>query len=180
MTNFTGCPSSGQESLACLRRASIGEILRASTYRAKTLNRRPAGTIIAALNQVRGGVSPVVDGPSGILPDLPGTLIAEGRFNKVEFMGGHCTNDGRTFVGGTPDQFVTDQDIIDRTFSRLGSHVVRILDPFFAVDVGLTHFISDQRNDNASAFAVSRAWRTRKPIYNAVRARLRNCARLCV
>lgn len=83
------------------------------------------GTIIAAINQVRGGVSPVVDGPSGVLPDLPGTLISEGRFNKVEFVGGHCTNDGRTFVGGTPDQFVTDQDIIDRTFSRLGPHVVR-------------------------------------------------------
>lgn len=110
------------------------------------------GTIIAAINQVRGGVSPVVDGPSGILPDLPGTLIAEGRFNKVEFVGGHCTNDGRTFVGGTPDQFVTDQDIIDRSFSRLGSHVVRARTLFRAVVFNL---ICIQKTNETIAKALS-------------------------
>ncbi len=36
----------------------------------------------------------------------------------MDFIGGHCTGDGNTFVGGTPSQFVTDDDIRVRVFSR--------------------------------------------------------------
>lgn len=92
--------------MTCLRNASVG-------------------AIVAAINHVQEGmVSPVVDGPNGFLPQLPATLITAGNFSKVEFVGGHCTNDGRTFVGGQPSQFVTDQDVATRVFSRWGSHIV--------------------------------------------------------
>ena len=41
-------------------------------------------------------------------------------------------NDGRTFVGGSPEDFVTDEDVVTRVFSRWGSHIVsgRILNEF--------------------------------------------------
>ena len=65
---------------------------------------------------------PVVDG--SFLPDLPSVLIAQGRIAAVEFTGGHCTNDGRTFVGGTPTDFVTDADVVSRVFGRFGNLVV--------------------------------------------------------
>ena len=81
------------------------------------------GAIVSALNKANlGRVAPVVDG--SFLPDLPSVLIEQGRFAAVDFVGGHCTNDGRTFVGGAPSDFVTDQDIATRVFSRWGNHVV--------------------------------------------------------
>ena len=81
------------------------------------------GAIVSALNKANlGRVAPVVDG--SFLPDLPSILIEHGRFAAVDFVGGHCTNDGRTFVGGAPSDFVTDQDIATRVFSRWGNHVV--------------------------------------------------------
>ncbi|KAF9493212.1 alpha/beta-hydrolase [Pleurotus eryngii] len=45
-------------------------------------------------------------------------LIASGKFNNIEFIGCHCTNDGRTFVGGTPEQFNTEDDIRRLLFAR--------------------------------------------------------------
>lgn len=71
-----------------------------------------------------GRVSPVVDGPNGFLPQLPSRLITNGQFNKVDFIGGHCSNDGRTFVGGSPSQFVTDNDVTTLVFERWGTHIV--------------------------------------------------------
>ena len=86
------------------------------------------GAIVSAINQVvPGKASPIVDGPSGILPKLPATLISEGLFAPVDFIGGHCTNDGRTFVGGSPQDFVTDEDVTERVFSRWGEHIVSTL-----------------------------------------------------
>lgn len=80
---------------------------------------------MAAINHASlGGFGPVVDGT--FLPDLPSVLFAQGRFAAVDFVGGHCTNDGRTFVGGTPADFVTDADIIARVFSRWGNQVVSV------------------------------------------------------
>ncbi|KAJ8688755.1 hypothetical protein PTI98_013510 [Pleurotus ostreatus] len=66
------------------------------------------GAIVSAINQ--NTVIPVIDGPGGFLPDLPSRLIASGKFSNVEFIGGHCTNDGRTFVVSTPEQFNTEDD----------------------------------------------------------------------
>ncbi|KAG9218092.1 hypothetical protein CCMSSC00406_0010251 [Pleurotus cornucopiae] len=64
--------------------------------------------IVSAINH--NTVIPMIDGPGGFLPDLPSRLIASGKFNNIEFIGGHCTNDGRTFVVGTPEQFNTEDD----------------------------------------------------------------------
>ncbi|KDQ29931.1 hypothetical protein PLEOSDRAFT_154655 [Pleurotus ostreatus PC15] len=90
-----GC--SGRNVMQCLRNASIG-------------------AIVSAINHA--SVPPVIEGPGGFLPDLPSHLIVSGRLNNVGFIGGHCTNDGRTFVGGTPAQFVSEDDIRRLLFAR--------------------------------------------------------------
>ncbi|KAI5121432.1 hypothetical protein M0805_006193 [Coniferiporia weirii] len=106
---FIGCPSSGSQALSCLREASVG-------------------AIVGAINHPGiGSFTTVVDGPEGFLPALPSDLITSGNFSTVEFLGGHCTNDGRTFVGGTPDEFVTDADVARLVFARWGSHVTNEL-----------------------------------------------------
>lgn len=71
-------------------------------------------------------LAPVVDGPSGILPELPNTLITSGKFSSVDFIGGHCTTEGRTFVGGRPQDFVTDADVARLVFKRWGTHIVSL------------------------------------------------------
>ncbi|KIP02556.1 hypothetical protein PHLGIDRAFT_44347, partial [Phlebiopsis gigantea 11061_1 CR5-6] len=94
VTKVVGCPSSGSDAMPCMRNASLG-------------------AIVSAVNQANlGRVAPVVDGK--FLPDLPSVLIEQGKFAAVDFVGGHCTNDGRTFVGGSPSDFVTDDDITTR------------------------------------------------------------------
>ncbi len=71
--------------------------------------------------------SPVIEGPTGFLPGLPSRLIESGNFSTVEFIGGHCTNDGRTFAGGAPEDFVTDSDIKRLVFSRWPAVVYYLL-----------------------------------------------------
>ncbi|KAJ3729523.1 Alpha/Beta hydrolase protein [Lentinula raphanica] len=98
---FVGCPSSGTEMFSCMRNASIGAIVGA-------INSIPAGKF-----------SPVVEGIGGFMPDLPSRLIHSGNFSTVEaLIAGHCTGDGKTFAGGSPNQFVTDEDIKDIVFTR--------------------------------------------------------------
>uniref|UniRef100_A0A0W0G2Y9 Carboxylic ester hydrolase n=1 Tax=Moniliophthora roreri TaxID=221103 RepID=A0A0W0G2Y9_MONRR len=99
---FMGCPASLNDSLtlACMRNASLGAIVSA-------INRTPNGEI-----------APVVEGSGGFLPDLPSRLIMAGNFSVVEYMGGHCTGDGKTFAGGSPDQFQTEEDVKRIVFLR--------------------------------------------------------------
>lgn len=87
----------------------------------KSIDLRPlkSGELVSATNRSpNGAFAPIVDGPSGIMPDLPSRLITQGRFNRIDFIGGHCTGDGNTFAGGNPSQFTTEQDIRTRVFSR--------------------------------------------------------------
>ncbi|EJD05094.1 alpha/beta-hydrolase [Fomitiporia mediterranea MF3/22] len=105
VTEVVGCPNSGPQAMPCLRNASLG-------------------SLVAATNAVAlGGLAPVVDGSSGILPQLPNRLITSGDFSLVDFMGGHCSTEGRTFVGGPPQDFNTDADIARLVFERWGTHV---------------------------------------------------------
>ncbi|KAL0576629.1 hypothetical protein V5O48_005359 [Marasmius crinis-equi] len=99
---FIGCPTTGGslDTLDCMRNASLGAIVSA-------INRTP-----------NGEMAPVVEGPGGFLPDLPSRLIASGNISAVEYNGGHCTGDGKTFASGSPDQFVTDDDVKRIVFSR--------------------------------------------------------------
>jgi len=77
------------------------------------------GAIVSAINRIpNGAFAPVIEGANGFLPDLPSRLIASGKINNVEFVGGHCTGDGKTFAGGSPDDFQTDDDIRRIVFSR--------------------------------------------------------------
>ena len=81
------------------------------------------GALVSAVN-LAGSFTPVVDGPNGFLPGLPSELFAAGNYANVDFIGGHCTNDGRTFVNGLPSDFVSDSDIIQRTLARWDVHMV--------------------------------------------------------
>lgn len=97
---FAGCPTSGKEAMACLRGASVG-------------------ALVSAINRVpNGAFAPIIEKPSGFLPGLPSRLIAAGKFNKVDFVGGHCTGDGKSFTGGKPEDVKTDDDIRRVVFSR--------------------------------------------------------------
>ena len=57
---------------------------------------------------------PVVDG--AFVPDIPANLIRRGRFSRVDFLAGHCTNDGRTVVAIAPGNFTTNRDIVTKVF----------------------------------------------------------------
>ncbi|KAG6884628.1 hypothetical protein C0993_009433 [Termitomyces sp. T159_Od127] len=97
---FAGCPTAGKQAMDCLRSASVG-------------------ALVSAVNRVpNGAFAPVIDGPNGFLPDLPSRLIARGNFSAIDYVGGHCTGDGKTFASGEPSSFVTDEDIRRIVFSR--------------------------------------------------------------
>ena len=42
--------------------------------------------------------APVIDGPEGLIPDLPSKLYAEGRFAPIPFIAGTNLDDGRGTV----------------------------------------------------------------------------------
>jgi carboxylesterase type B len=93
MTATVGCASSNTSTMACLRAAPLSAIVAA-------VNGKPAACKFL----------PIIDG--GFLPDYPSRLLARGRFHKMPFVGGHCTDDGSIFVGApsgitnTTDGFV--------------------------------------------------------------------------
>ncbi|KAF5380772.1 hypothetical protein D9757_007114 [Collybiopsis confluens] len=98
---FIGCPTAGTATFECMRNASTG-------------------AIVGAINFIPNGkFAPVVEGPGGFVPDLPSRLIRSGNFSSVDtLIAGHCTGDGKTFASGSPDEFVTDDDIKRIVFSR--------------------------------------------------------------
>ncbi|EJD05041.1 alpha/beta-hydrolase [Fomitiporia mediterranea MF3/22] len=105
VTEVVGCPSSGLQAMSCLRNASVS-------------------AIVAAINAVSGpGVVPTIGGPGSILPELPSTLIRSGNFSTVDFIGGHCTDDGRWFLPGTPADYKTDADVIRLVFGSWNAQV---------------------------------------------------------
>ncbi|TFY63048.1 hypothetical protein EVJ58_g3474 [Rhodofomes roseus] len=75
-----GCPDNSTETMPCLRAA-------------------PLSAIVAAVNGKPSACKylPIID--EDFLPDYPSTLIREGKFHKMPFIGGHCTDDGSIFVG---------------------------------------------------------------------------------
>ncbi|KAJ7503930.1 Alpha/Beta hydrolase protein [Mycena galericulata] len=116
VVTYGGCPASGTDAMPCLRNASLGMY--------KSVNNPlfiliRAGAIVSGINRVpNGAFAPVIEGPDGFLPDLPSRLITAGKISNAEFVGGHCTGDGKSFAGGSPDNFQTDDDIRQRVFSR--------------------------------------------------------------
>jgi len=86
------------------------------------------GAIIAAVNTVNPGkMSPVVSGPGTILPDFPANLIRQGKIAHVDYIGGHCTNDGTIFTAGTPTTLTTEDQLVAAVLDRWPSLVSLLL-----------------------------------------------------
>ncbi|KAI0787601.1 extracellular triacylglycerol lipase precursor [Fomes fomentarius] len=51
---------------------------------------------------------PVLDGPDGIVPDLPSKLLAAGKFSKLPFIAGTNLDEGTFF---TPEDIATEEDL---------------------------------------------------------------------
>ncbi|GJJ10348.1 hypothetical protein Clacol_004574 [Clathrus columnatus] len=127
--SVAGCPTSDEEGLECLRQVSLG-------------------TLIAASNQVAPGqFSPIVSGPGTILPDSPTALIRAGKFALIDYIGGHCSNDGRTFTDGTPTTLLTQDQLIAAVLARWPSltneTIDKILQLYPAPDVPGSPFDSE-------------------------------------
>lgn len=78
VTATVGC--TGTDPLACLRAAPLESIVRA-------INNKPSTCKFL----------PVIDG--ALITDYPSRLVAQGKIQKVDYLGGHCTDDGSIFVG---------------------------------------------------------------------------------
>ncbi|TFK83623.1 extracellular triacylglycerol lipase precursor [Polyporus arcularius HHB13444] len=52
---------------------------------------------------------PVLDGPNGLIPDLPSKLFAAGKFSKIPFIAGTNLDEGTYF---TPTSISTDEEVI--------------------------------------------------------------------
>ncbi|KAL1711094.1 Alpha/Beta hydrolase protein [Schizophyllum commune] len=142
VTSIVGC-GADEPPMSCLRDASIA-------------------SIVSATNRIiNGAFTPVVDsrdeydslpGAHGFMSDLPSALIRAGNFSAVDFIGGHTTGDGKTFAGGRPEDFQTDQDIRDITFKRWP----RVTDATFAKILELY----PSPNETGSPFATQwdRVW----------------------
>ncbi|RDX48969.1 extracellular triacylglycerol lipase precursor [Lentinus brumalis] len=53
---------------------------------------------------------PVLDGPDGLVPDLPSKLLAAGKFSKIPFIAGTVLDEGTDF---TPNSISTDEQVIE-------------------------------------------------------------------
>ncbi|RDX40976.1 extracellular triacylglycerol lipase precursor [Lentinus brumalis] len=53
---------------------------------------------------------PVLDGPNGLIPDLPSKLFAAGKFSKIPFIAGTNLDEGTYF---TPTSISTDEQVIE-------------------------------------------------------------------
>ncbi|PIL25854.1 hypothetical protein GSI_11607 [Ganoderma sinense ZZ0214-1] len=85
-TNVTGCEDVAQGStFSCLRNATTSALVSSWEAVATTFS-----------DLVLFG--PVLDGPTGLLPDLPSKLLATGRFSKIPFITGTVLDEGTAFV----------------------------------------------------------------------------------
>ncbi|PIL26441.1 hypothetical protein GSI_12199 [Ganoderma sinense ZZ0214-1] len=96
VANTTECASVAPGStFACMRNATTSDLL--SSWEA-----------VAAVFPVPFLFVPVIDGPNGLLPDLPSKLLAAGNFSKIPFMAGTVFDEGTDF---TPEQISTDAQV---------------------------------------------------------------------
>ena len=85
-TNFVSAVSDcadaqPNDSFSCLRRANVTSLV--------------AATAVAyAKSSEQFPFQPAIDGPGGVLPDLPSKLWDRGRFAKIPFLAGTCEDEG--------------------------------------------------------------------------------------
>ena len=96
VANTTECASAAAGStFACMRNTTTSDLL--SSWEA-----------VAAAFPEPFLFVPVIDGPDGLLPDLPSKLLAAGKFSKIPFMAGTVLDEGTDFV---PTQISSDAQL---------------------------------------------------------------------
>ena len=96
VANTTECASAAVGStFACMRNTTTSDLL--SSWEA-----------VAAAFPEPFLFVPVIDGPDGLLPDLPSKLLAAGKFSKIPFMAGTVLDEGTDFV---PTQISSDAQL---------------------------------------------------------------------
>ena len=96
VANTTECASAAAGStFACMRNATTSDLL--SSWEA-----------VAAAFPEPFLFVPVIDGPDGLLTDLPSNLLAAGKFSKIPFMAGTVLDEGTDFV---PTQISSDAQL---------------------------------------------------------------------
>ncbi|KAH9895077.1 esterase 1 [Cubamyces lactineus] len=82
------------DTFSCMRNASLATLL--SAYNTSSAESPESFQFV-----------PVIDGPDGLIPDLPSTLLAEGKFSRIPLITGANLDDGTFFtptIVTTPDQ----------------------------------------------------------------------------
>ncbi|KAL5495839.1 hypothetical protein ACEPAI_1303 [Sanghuangporus weigelae] len=77
--------ASRENTFTCLRSASVESLLNATNFAAQTLIPFP----------------PVIDGPGGIIPDLPSLLFRRGKFSRIPIITGTNLDEGTDFIPTT-------------------------------------------------------------------------------
>ncbi|KAL4264270.1 Carboxylic ester hydrolase [Pleurotus pulmonarius] len=98
VASIVGCTGSNAKIMKCLRNASVG-------------------ALASAIN--KGSYPPLVEGPGGFLAGLPSRLLNSGKFKKVDFMGGHTTDDMRVLIPAAPEVFESEESIRKILFPQL-------------------------------------------------------------
>ncbi|OBZ70762.1 Lipase 2 [Grifola frondosa] len=93
--------TSSSSTFDCLRQANISTLL-------------TAYTIAASESPEEFPFVPVIDGPGGIVPDLPSNLLATGHFSRIPFIAGTNLDEGTSFV---PTDVATDEEVRDLIIS---------------------------------------------------------------
>ena len=82
VSNTSACANtSASNAFDCLRTASIDDIVRAET-------------IVMNSTNTGFGFVPTIDGPGGVLPDLPSTIYAGGSFSTIPRITGTNKDEG--------------------------------------------------------------------------------------
>ncbi|KAJ7480304.1 extracellular triacylglycerol lipase precursor [Mycena galericulata] len=92
------------DTFGCLRNASTAEIFQG---------------LAAALSETTAGFpwAPIIDGPGGLIPDLPSVLFERGQFARLPFIAGTNLDEGTIFT----NQAVNSTDEISEAFFALVS-----------------------------------------------------------
>jgi carboxylesterase type B len=77
------CANSAQvnDTFACLREANVTSLVAATD-------------VAYAKSDEQFPFQPAIDGPGGLLPDLPSGLWERGEFAKIPFLTGNCKDEG--------------------------------------------------------------------------------------
>ncbi|KAJ2916214.1 hypothetical protein MD484_g4188, partial [Candolleomyces efflorescens] len=123
--NVTSCAAVADSgnTFACLRNATTEQIT-AALLQTVTLN----------IEEIFGGVPwvPTLDGPGGVIPDLPSRLYSKGHFAKLPFISGTNLDEGTLFAYQTPTTTQQLQGEFVRAFSPSGNGSAAALETVIA------------------------------------------------